>query len=187
MADPRTLLAARLQTAGRPGEILAGQTTHALTRDAVSYGHRRNIKAKGFDVDLASFAVESLTTRSARRTIAFVGRDSELAILLQGLSLATTTGRPVLVTVLGEAGIGKSRLAAELVACLEEGVVMLRGRARSYTDTATFAPVAAIVSDLAGIRDGGARTRLVIACAAGGGSPIRRRSTTGARLAPFSE
>ena len=154
VTGPVVNAAARLQTAGRPGDILAGQTTHALTRDAVSYGHRRNIKAKGFDVDLASYAVESLTTRSARRTIAFVGRDSEQAILLQGLSLATMTGRPVLVTVLGEAGIGKTRLAAELIACLEEGVVVLRGRARSYTDTATFAPVAAIVADLAGIREG---------------------------------
>jgi class 3 adenylate cyclase/tetratricopeptide (TPR) repeat protein len=154
VTGPVVNAAARLQSAGRPGEILAGHTTHALTRDAVSYGHRRNVKAKGFDQDLVSYAVESLTTRSARRTIAFVGRDSEQAILLQGLSLATVTGRPVLVTVLGEAGIGKSRLAAELVACLDEGVVVLRGRARSYTDTATFAPVAAIVAELAGVREG---------------------------------
>jgi class 3 adenylate cyclase/tetratricopeptide (TPR) repeat protein len=154
VTGPVVNAAARLQSGGRPGEILAGQTTHALTRDAVSYGHRRSVKAKGFDQDLASYMVKALTTRSARRTIAFVGRDSEQAILLQGLSLATVTGRPVLVTVLGEAGIGKSRLAAELVACLDSGVVVLRGRARSYTDTATFAPVAAIVAELAGVRDG---------------------------------
>jgi class 3 adenylate cyclase/tetratricopeptide (TPR) repeat protein len=154
VTGPVVNAAARLQTAGRPGQILAGQTTRALTRHAVSYGHRRSVKAKGFDLDLASYEVETLTARSARRTIAFVGRDSEQAILRQGLSLATATGRPVLVTVLGEAGIGKSRLAAEFVACLDPGIVVLRGRARSYTDTATFAPVAAIVADLAGMREG---------------------------------
>jgi class 3 adenylate cyclase/tetratricopeptide (TPR) repeat protein len=150
---PVVNMAARLQSAARPGQILAGQTTRALTTEAVSYGHRRMIRAKGFDVELASYPVEALTVRSARRTIAFVGRVSEQAILRQSLALATTTGRPVLVTILGEAGIGKSRIAAELVASLDSSVVVGRGRARSYTDTATFGPAAAIVGELAGIRD----------------------------------
>ncbi len=154
VTGPVVNVAARLQSAARPGQVLAGQTARALTLDAVSYGHRRMVRAKGFDAELAAFPVEALTARSARRTIAFVGRDSEQAILRQSLSLATATRRPVLVTVLGEAGIGKTRLAAELLASLEAGVVVLNGRARSYTDTATFAPVAAIVADLAGIRDG---------------------------------
>ncbi len=154
VTGPVVNMAARLQSAARPGQILAGHTTHALTRDAVSYVHRRTVKAKGFDAELAAFPVEALSTRSARRTIAFVGRDSEQAILRQSLSLATATGRPVLVTVLGEAGIGKTRLADELLARLDSDVIVLRGRARSYTDTATFAPVAAIVAELAGIRDG---------------------------------
>jgi class 3 adenylate cyclase/tetratricopeptide (TPR) repeat protein len=154
VTGPVVNVAARLQSAARPGQILAGQTTNALTREAVSYGHRRTVRAKGFDVELAAFPVEALTARSARRTIAFVGRDSERAILRQSLSLAVATGRPALVTVLGEAGIGQSRLAAELLASLEADVAILRGRSRSYTETATFAPVAAIVAELAGIRDG---------------------------------
>jgi hypothetical protein len=154
VTGPVVNVAARLQSAARPGQILAGQTTHALTRDAVSHGTRRAVRAKGFDVELSAYPVEALAARSARRTIAFVGRDSEQAILRQSLSLAIATGRPVLVSVLGEAGIGKSRLAAELLAGMDSSVVILRGRARSYTDTATFAPVAAIVAELAGIRDG---------------------------------
>ena len=154
VTGPVVNMAARLQSAARPGQILAGQTTRALTSEAVSYGHRRMVRAKGFDAVLASFPVETLTARSARRTIAFVGRASEQAILRQSLSLATTTGRPVLVTILGEAGIGKSRLAAELVASVESSVVVVHGRSRSYTDTATFGPAAAIVGELAGIRDG---------------------------------
>jgi len=154
VTGPVVNAAARLEAAARPGQILAGHTAHALTLNAVSYGRRRTIRAKGFDAELPAFPVEALTARSARRTIAFVGRDSEQAILRQSLSLAIATGRPVLVTVLGEAGIGKTRLAAELLAGLEDDVMVLRGRARSYTDTATFAPLAAIVAELAGIRDG---------------------------------
>jgi class 3 adenylate cyclase/tetratricopeptide (TPR) repeat protein len=161
VTGPVVNAAARLQSAARPGQILAGQTTHALTDQSVSYGPRRSIRAKGFDAELPAFPVEALSARSARRTIAFVGRESEQAILTQSLSLATATGRPVLVTILGEAGIGKSRLAAEVLAGLETGVVVLRGRARSYTDTATFGPAAAIVAELAGIRDGEPQDRIL--------------------------
>jgi class 3 adenylate cyclase/tetratricopeptide (TPR) repeat protein len=146
--------AVRLQTAARPGQVLVGETTRTLTKTQVSYGPRRKVRAKGFEESLSAFPVERLTTRSARRTIPFVGRGSEQALLRQSLGLATTSGRPVLVTVIGEPGIGKTRLADELLACLEADVAILRGRARSYTDTATFAPVAAIVADLAGIDTG---------------------------------
>jgi class 3 adenylate cyclase/tetratricopeptide (TPR) repeat protein len=142
--------AARLQTAAEPGEVLVGETTFALTDTAVTYGSRREVRAKGFD-DLVGFPVEGVTTRSARRTIPFVGRASELAILRESLTRARGTGQPVLVTVLGEPGIGKSRLTDELVASLGDDVTALTGRARSYTDTATFAPAAAIVGELAGV------------------------------------
>src|SRR5262249_56373524 len=99
---------------------------------------RRRVRARGFDGVLAAFPVEGLTTRSARRTIPFVGRAGEQAILGQSLGLASTTGRPVLVTVVGEAGIGKTRLADELTAGGRAALAVLRGWARSYTDTATL-------------------------------------------------
>jgi class 3 adenylate cyclase/tetratricopeptide (TPR) repeat protein len=154
VTGPVVNLAARLQSAARPSELLAGATTHALTASTVSYGRRRHIKAKGFDSGLDAFPVDGLTMRSARRTIPFVGRASEQSILDQSLGLTTSTGRPVLVTVLGEPGIGKSRLADELAAGVGAAVVVLRGQPRSYTDTATFSPAATIIGDLAGIDAG---------------------------------
>ena len=151
VTGPVVNAAARLQTAAQPSEILAGRTTHALTINSVSSGRRRRIRAKGFNNALDAYPVDGLSTRSARRTIPFVGRTNEQAILDQSLGLATSSGRPVLVTVVGEPGIGKSRLADELAAGVGALVVVLRGQARSYTDTATFSPAAAIVGDLAGI------------------------------------
>lgn len=154
VTGPVVNAAARLQSAARPGEILAGRTAHALTNTEVRYGRQRRVKARGFDRMLTGFPVDGLTTRSARRTIPFVGRAGEQEILGQSLALASSTGRPVLVTVVAEPGLGKTRLAEELAASMGDEVAILRGRARSYTDTATFAPVAAIIGDLAGIDAG---------------------------------
>jgi len=143
--------AARLEAAAQPGEVLAGHTAHALTAAKISFGRRRRVRAKGFDTTLDAYPVEGLSMRSARRTIPFVGRGSEQAILGQSLGLASTTGKPVMVTVVGEAGIGKSRLADELAAGMSAAVQVLRGESRAYTDSATFSPAAAIVANLAGI------------------------------------
>ncbi len=154
VTGPVVNAAERLQAAAKPGQILVGQTTHALTATKVSYGRRRHIRAKGFESSLEAYPVEGLSMRSARRTIPFVGRASEQAMLDQSLGLATSKGSPVLVTILGEPGVGKSRLADEFAAGVGAMVTVLRGQPRSYTDTATFSPAAAIVGDLAGIAAG---------------------------------
>jgi len=152
VTGPVVNTAARLQAAAQVGQVLVGQTTYLLTKASVAYGRPRRVRAKGFDVGLEAYGVEDLTPRSARRTIPFVGRAGEQAILGQSLGVASTTGRPVLVTVAGEAGIGKSRLADELAAGVSAAVLILRGQAQAHTDTATFSPAAAIVGDVAGIR-----------------------------------
>ena len=152
VTGPVVNVAARLQSAAQVGQVLVGQTTYLLTNANVGYARRRRVRAKGFETALEAFAVEDLTPRSARRTIPFVGRAGEQAILGQSLGVASTTGRPVLVTVAGEAGIGKSRLADELAAGVSAAVLILRGQSRAQTDTATFSPAAAIIGDVAGIR-----------------------------------
>ena len=154
VTGPVVNAAARLQAAAEPGEILVGQTAFALTDTAVSYGPGRDVIAKGFDGSLAASPATGLSMRSRRRTIPFVGRMSELAILRQSLARVSSTGRPTLVTIVGEPGIGKSRLADELVAGLGDDVTVGRGLARAFSDTTTFAPAAAIVGDLAGVDEG---------------------------------
>jgi class 3 adenylate cyclase/tetratricopeptide (TPR) repeat protein len=151
VTGPVVNAAARLEAGAQAGQIMAGQTTYLLTSANVGYARRRRVRAKGFDSSLDAFAVEDLSPRSARRTIPFVGRASEQAILGQSLGTASTSGRPVLATVVGEPGIGKSRLADELAAGVSAAVMILRGQSRALTDTATFSPAAAIISDLAGL------------------------------------
>ena len=146
--------AARLQTASAPGEVLAGDTTYALTKTSVSFGARREVQAKGFDMALGAHTVQTLSTRSVRRTIPFVGRTNELSILRDGFARVSARGRPLLVTVLGESGIGKSRLADEFVAGLDAEGTALIGRSHLSSDSATFAPIATMVREVAGIDAG---------------------------------
>jgi len=145
--------AARLQTAAAPGEVLVGATTHSLTLSAVSYGDRRHVEAKGFAAPLAAYLVAGLSTRSVRRTIPFVGRSDELTTLRSAFHRVVEAGRPSLVTISGEPGSGKSRLADELIAGLDPGVAVLHGRTQVAAGSSSFAPVAAIVRRLARIEE----------------------------------
>jgi class 3 adenylate cyclase/tetratricopeptide (TPR) repeat protein len=154
VTGPVVNAAARLQVGAAPGEVVAGPTTRVLTEAAVSYAASRRIQAKGFDDGLEANPVQGLTTRSVRRTIPIVGRGGELALLRESFGRVRAAGTPLLFTMHGEPGVGKSRLADELVAGLDPSVTVLTGRGQFYADSATFSPVAAMVRDLSGIDDG---------------------------------
>ena len=145
--------AARLQGAAAPGQVLVGATTRALADAAVTFGEERRIDAKGFADPLAAFSVEGLSPRTARRTIPFVGRADEMALLKRSFSRVIATSRPLLFTITGEPGIGKSRLAAEFLAGLDPDGMVLVGRSHLGADSATFAPAAAMVREIAGVED----------------------------------
>jgi class 3 adenylate cyclase/tetratricopeptide (TPR) repeat protein len=145
--------AARLQAAAQPDEILVGPTTRALADNHVTFGTERRVEAKGFPEPLAAFSVEGLSTRSVRRTIPFVGRSDELAMLRQAFSRVVTTSKPLLFTLVGEPGIGKSRLGAEFLAGLDPEGTVLVGRSHLGADSATFAPAASMVREVAGVGD----------------------------------
>jgi class 3 adenylate cyclase/tetratricopeptide (TPR) repeat protein len=154
VTGPVVNAAARLQDTAEPGQVVAGTTTHQLTQGAVSFEDRRVVQAKGFSDGLAAYPIRELTTRSTRRTIPVVGRTVELAILRDSYARVVASQRPLLVTLMGEPGIGKSRLVDEFLVGLEPDVLVLAGRGRIYSDSATFAPVAAMVRELAGLGDG---------------------------------
>ncbi len=92
ITGPVVNAAARLQAAAAPGEVLVGELARALTETSVSFAEARTVPAKGFDTELTAFPVQGLTTRSARRTIPFVGRADELALLRQSFARRTGHG-----------------------------------------------------------------------------------------------
>ena len=139
VTGPVVNAAARLQTAADPGQVVAGDTTYQLTQGAVSFDERKIVPAKGFSEGLLAYPIRELTTRSTRRTIPVVGRASELTILRDSYARVVSGERPVLLTLLGEPGVGKSRLVDEFVAGLDPGVLVLSG-APGHRPTARRSP-----------------------------------------------
>jgi class 3 adenylate cyclase/tetratricopeptide (TPR) repeat protein len=137
--------AARLQQAAEPGTVLAGETTWLLTKDHVQYGERLEVRAKGFEETLRSWPVLALAPRSSRRTIPFVDRRRELRLLVETFERAQEARRGHMVTLLGEPGIGKSRVVEEFLAGLPDTTRVLTGRASPFEEDVTFGPVAQIL------------------------------------------
>ncbi len=113
-------VAARLQQAAEPGETLVGDSTWRLVRDAVVTGESREISVKGHDepVTVRSLVSVDQAAEGFHRRVGgpMVGRDRELDILRAAFERAVVEERCVLVTVLGSAGVGKSRVVHEFLA-----------------------------------------------------------------------
>jgi class 3 adenylate cyclase/tetratricopeptide (TPR) repeat protein len=149
-------VAARLEQAAQPGQIVIGPTTARLVRDGVSLRPLNPLHLKGKAEPLAAFAVEdvpSLTEQPARQfATPMIGRRAELERLSDELHLAGP-GRSSLVTVIGEPGVGKSRIAAEVVAAALDRHRVLASRCLPYGEGITYWPLADVVRQAAGISD----------------------------------
>jgi adenylate cyclase len=124
MGDPVNV-AARLQAAARPGSVTVGEVTHRLTRGAIEYTELEPLDLKGKAEPVPAWeAVQVLVPGAARRAARaetpLIGRDDESALLASTFERVVREGRPHLVTVIGQAGVGKSRLLRELTARLGE-------------------------------------------------------------------
>ena len=113
-------VAARLQHAAEPGETLVGESTWRLVREAVTTGEPRQVQVKGRDeaVTVRRLVAVDQTAQAIHRRVGgtMVGRDRELGIIRAAFDRSVVEERCVLVTVLGSAGVGKSRLVHEFLA-----------------------------------------------------------------------
>ncbi|MBI3647653.1 MAG: AAA family ATPase [Actinobacteria bacterium] len=138
-------MAARLQQGAGTGEVLVGATTRQLAHEHVEFGEQRMISAKGFDGQVPAWPAIRISPGVARQTIPLVDRRRELALLSDAFARAVERERVHLVTLLGEPGIGKSRVVEEFLAQLPEGVKVLSGRSSAFEEQATFWPIAQMV------------------------------------------
>ena len=151
-------VAARLEQAAEPGEVLVGQPTLALVRDAVEVEPVEPLALKGKSEPVPAYRLLSVLEAPERRHEAvFVGRERELAILRRAWERAQAERRCELVTLVGDAGVGKSRLVAELVRGLEATVVL--GRCLPYGEGITYWAVVEVLKqlDVQPADDGGRR------------------------------
>jgi class 3 adenylate cyclase/tetratricopeptide (TPR) repeat protein len=142
-------VAKRLQQAADAGEILIGRSTYPLVKDAVKAGPLESFPVKGRREAVAPWRLDEVDARApglARRLDApLVGRAAELAVLLEAFEQAVAERSARLVTIIGPAGIGKSRLASELLAAVAGRGAALTGRCLSYGEGITFWPLVEIV------------------------------------------
>jgi len=174
--------AARLQQAASPGEVLIGASTHRLVRDAVVADRVDDLALKGKGAPVAAFRL--LDVREASEAVPrrldapLIGRRRERDLLRLAFDRAVEERACHLVTVLGSAGVGKSRLTEEFLGSVRATV--LRGRCLPYGDGITFWPVMEIVRQAARIDEGDdpdrARAKLRAVCTPGerGGSVYER-------------
>ena len=147
--------AARLQHAAPVDGVIVGVETHRLTRDAIVYEPLAPVEAKGKAAPVEAWlAIEAASAIGERRLARapLVGRAHELEVLRGIWERTAKERRPHLVTVLGQAGVGKTRLAAEFAQTVVElGGRTIRGRSLPYRESSAYFAFAIQVKQLCGI------------------------------------
>jgi len=137
--------ASRLQAAAPAGAVIVGQATYRATRDAVRYEELEPVRAKGKAEPVRvwrAVAIRALPTISDRAaTTPFVGRARERALLERTFRRAVAGRTAQLVTIVGEPGVGKSRLVREFRAFVDaqpELVAWRQGHCLAYGEGISF-------------------------------------------------
>ncbi|HEX5949272.1 MAG TPA: adenylate/guanylate cyclase domain-containing protein [Actinomycetota bacterium] len=148
-------VAARLEQAAPPGAILMGEGTFLLVRDVVVAEPTDLVRLRGREEEVTTYRlievrdIDPRTARGLRSPI--VGRAGELTLLREAFELSAAEGDCYLFTILGPAGVGKSRLTEETLERLGDRPAILSGRCLPYGEGITFWPVREVVWLAAGV------------------------------------
>src|SRR5436309_2744503 len=147
-------VAKRLEEAARTGEILLGENTRRLVANAALLEPRDELTVKGKSGPVVAWnvlgVIEGAPAYARRLDAPLVGREGELRQLREIFATVAAERSCHLVTLVGPAGIGKSRLAAELTSGLRHEARTVSGRCLPYGDGITFWPVVQIIGALGG-------------------------------------
>jgi class 3 adenylate cyclase len=152
-------VAARLEQAAAPGEVLVGERTVATARGAFEFDALQTIEAKGKPEGVGCRRLVRALSLMRPRGVgglrrAFVGRDEELGVLERVYEEVVERREPQLVTILGDAGVGKTRLLREFWDRLgDRSPETLRrtGRCLSYGQGITYWPLGEVLKEHLGI------------------------------------
>jgi class 3 adenylate cyclase/tetratricopeptide (TPR) repeat protein len=149
-------VAASLEQAASPGEVLIGEDTYRLVRDSVDAERIEPLSLKGTSEAVSARRLlrvtDALAGRPRRMDSPMIGRRRELDSLRSAFERAASDRACQLFTVLAPAGTGKSRLIEEFIAGLGESAVLV-GRCLPYGEGITYFPILEIVKQAAGLAD----------------------------------
>ena len=152
IGDPVNV-ASRLQSAARPGTVTVGEITHRLTRAAIEYVELEPLALKGKAEPVAAWEAVRVSVSgvsSTRAETPLIGRDEESELLLSLFDRVGRDQRAHLVTVVGQAGVGKSRLLRELITEIGErpGSPIVRvGRCPAYGSGLAYWALGEVIRD----------------------------------------
>jgi class 3 adenylate cyclase len=147
--------AKRLETAATPGEVLVGAETYRLVRHAVRAEPIAPVTAKGKAERVPAWRITGVDPSAGavprRLDSPMVGRDRQLRILAEAAERSRVERTPQLVTILGLAGVGKSRLVNEFLQRARSEATIIRGHCLAYGEAISYWPLAEALRAAAGI------------------------------------
>ena len=149
-------VAARLEQAAPDRGVILGDLTFRLVRDAADVEALPPLTLKGKAEPVPAYRLLGLRTGGAaapRVDRPLVGREPEMRQLMDAFTEAVTAGACRMATLVGEAGVGKTRLTEEFLRSVSAQARVVRGRCLPYGDGITFWPIVEMVREAAGIGD----------------------------------
>ena len=156
-----THVASRMQAMAQPGSILVSQASHKIARDYFEFESLGKVEVKGRAAPVEVFKlvdVSDVDTRieasAAKGLTPFVGRKNSMLVLMEAYEKAKS-GSGQVVGMVGEAGVGKSRLLLEFrKQLLAEDITYVEGRCVHYGGTMPYLPILDILRSYFGIEEG---------------------------------
>jgi len=149
--------ASRLQTAAKPGTVIVGPDTHTATAEVIHFQSLGLLHARGREHPVEAWRVVEPVGRPGERRhgpdTPLLGREPELAVLRRTVAVATRRSRAQLLTLTGESGVGKTRVAAEVAALAryDHDALVLEGRCLPYGEPNAWGAVAEAIRGLLGV------------------------------------
>jgi class 3 adenylate cyclase/tetratricopeptide (TPR) repeat protein len=148
-------VAARLEQNAPPNEVLIGEMTYELVRDQVEV-EALSLTLKGKAEPVPAYRLVGVRSEPVARPVGdapFVGRDAEMATLVDAFTEGASSRATRLVSVIGDAGVGKTRLVGDFIGRVGAVATVLRGRCLAYGDGITFWPLLEVVRAAARIAE----------------------------------